>query len=81
MAKINFNKFKVTQKITHSQDGSKTEKIREFKSLSDFKRAMAVMGFPTHVTYTLQKHKHAVFDYEEFQVELILEDLSTTLQS
>lgn len=55
--------------------------VREFKSGGDFKRAMQVMGFPTHVVYTLQKHKTAVFDYDEFQVELILEDLSTPKHS
>lgn len=75
MPKININKFKVIQKITYS-DGTKEEKIRHFKSMSEFKRIMSVMGFPTHVTYTIQKHKHAAFDYEDFQVELIMEDVS-----
>lgn len=64
--------FKVTQKINHP-DGSQDQKERIFQSLSEFKRSMIVMGFPVHITYDLQKHGKAHFDYEEFSVDMTLE--------
>ena len=67
-------RFKVTQDIKHP-DGSSDKKVREFNSLSDFKKTMILMGFPTVVTYDLQKHGKAHFDYDEFSVDLTLESL------
>lgn len=64
--------FKVMQKINHP-DGSQDFKEREYKSLSDFKRSMAIMGFPVQVTYDLQKHGKAHFDYDVFSVDMTLE--------
>jgi hypothetical protein len=64
--------FKVIQKINHP-DGSSDLKEREYKSLSDFKRSMLIMGFPTSVTYELQKHGRAHFDYDMFSVDMTLE--------
>lgn len=67
-------KFKVTQHIKHP-DGSVDKKERTYESLSDYKRSMIMMGFPTIVSYELQKHGKAHFDYEEFSVDMTMESL------
>lgn len=71
MNKTSHKYYKVTQDITH-QDGSTDQKIREFKSLSEFKRVMSIMGFPVHLIYDLKKHGFASFDYDEFSVNMSL---------
>jgi hypothetical protein len=64
--------FRVTQVIKHP-DGSIDNKERDYKSLSEFKRSMILMGFPSLITYDLQKHGKAHFDYDDFSVSMTLE--------
>jgi len=71
MKKTSQKFYTVTQDITH-HDGQTDQKIRTFKSISEFKRSMSVMGFPVSLIYDLQKHGSANFDYEEFGVNMSL---------
>lgn len=73
MKKVPFHRFSVNQYLI-DKDGNEESRNMKFVSMSELKRKLISLGFPTHIIYELQKSKAVEFEHDPYTVKLTMEE-------